>query len=293
MIINDIDPYIPRRILPEERARRAPIQHRPLVLNLDYQYPNPLCHRVWFAVTQLATRLQQNNNPERWQGKVILVLAKGVIKTGYTLNLVIAATQLAASFIFGIPIAVSYFIFGRGKHFFWRLDSYEENIQTIMLLQLYLLIKGIYPNKFAQNAYLNHSIRLKEEAQRFYLWEGDGNERKEQVLGFLAERAPKICRDVIEGAARDLALPEFQYESQISFVRFIEQGGFNFYAIWDPRPDKAGMILFNLYLLQEMSHSLNINNDQALELLKGNLNFRGRPIMEPEDRDANRIEMRV
>lgn len=262
--------------------RVAPQEPRGAV---KYWYSKPLCHNIWFGTTELGTILHQKSNPRKWHGKVVLVLAKGIIKTGYALNMVIASTQLVAGIAFGIPFFVSANVIYKGRRFEKKISSYLGNVFKIISLQNSFLKKGIYPNKHAQNAYLNHYFRLKESAHQIYWWDYAHHNRDvaepepiQRLENFFQENSAKICKDIVNGAARDLSLQNFHYRNHNSFLNFIQEQGYNFRDLGSPRYSQSAVILFHQYLLEEMAQNLNINHQQALELLMDNLNFPGSPI---------------
>lgn len=281
------------------RPAQPLIQRAPLpIYRADYGYLKPLSHRIWFGITQLSTVLHHKSNPQKWHGKVVLLLAKGISRTGYSLNMAIQAIQFVALFIFSIAAIAFYYTFKERKlsNFFIKFAYYGENFKEIFHIQKSLLKENIFLSKFAQNAYLNHHIQLDicirenlgldEEFQ-------PGVDETERVLNFFSRIAPKICQDVVEAAAKDLSLHHIRYVNNEGFFNFIRQKGFGINEIAPRHSIKAAMILLNQYLLQEMSNNLNINQQQALELLKGNINISNHPILRPQEVELNHIVLRV
>lgn len=242
-------------------------------------YSNPLCHKIWLEITQLRSTIQQKINPERWHGKVILILSKGMIKTSYALNIVIAAVQAVALIILATAIG-AFSVTDHQKYFSMDLQAMAEDAAGLVSLQANLLRRNIYLN-FTQTAYLNHSIKLNAMKCYFHGFLAPPPDL-EQMINFFERTAPKICQDVMSGAARDLLLPNVDYENHISFLNFINH--FRRENFFNPQNEdvyEKVMFCFEYFLIMEVDLNLNIGYDQILELLNDSLNFHGEPIFIP------------
>lgn len=177
----------------------------------------PLSQRIWFGVTELGTTLQQSANLEKWHGKVIVALAKGIVLAGYILNSLIYTVEIVVILPFFLITLVLNKSFLRCDNtrldkFHKKLYSFLDNIVSIQTLQLECFFNGFYSNKHSVNEFLNH-MTFVTSAKR-------GQSVHE--LHLFRETSAQAYTNIMRGSLKDLKIKKIPI-SQANFFDFLQQ----------------------------------------------------------------------
>lgn len=186
------------------------------IFNPDPEYknllhPKPLCHRFYNGMNTLGTTVDQNVNKACWHGKVLMVITKGILATGYCLNMVIGVVEVIAALSFFLPT----FILSNSTFNKTKVLSYGQNAIIILhQLKRSLSSRKIISKYHSLNAISSHAIHIMAAlyAQRlFFEYKNQFNDQvypREfiKAIRILIESSSLTAQDIRKAAVRDLAL---------------------------------------------------------------------------------------
>nr|NGY94635.1 hypothetical protein [Neochlamydia sp. AcF84] len=122
----------------------------------------PLVHQICHGITYVGTAMQQRANSKRWHGKIVIVLSKSFVATGYLLNTPLAISEgLVTAALSAIALTGPLLLKTRSPIFqkiTFKLCAHSLNCAIIIALQVTCLKRGFFSKYHSLNATASHAI---------------------------------------------------------------------------------------------------------------------------------------
>ncbi len=196
-------------------------------VQLDHQDRNllhvkPMSHRIWSITTTIGTHFQQKADPNRWQGRGLILIVKGMTGAGYLVNLAIGCIELIAATAF---LTLVFFLHASTRFKLKSLTriqyqtlAYVRNVISISSLQMNCLTQGTFSNKHGCNEWINRFVHVNSAmtAQKVRWIFNKNDERQEHENHLYIERTLHIFHEnlfmssshIVASVAEDFAWPK-------------------------------------------------------------------------------------
>ncbi|BBI16977.1 hypothetical protein [Neochlamydia sp. S13] len=193
----------------------------PEASNKNVLHPKPLSHQMCRGITYVGTAMQQHANSRRWHGKIIVVLSKSFVATGYLLNTPMAIIEgLVTAALAAIALAGHILLNARSPLFqkiTLKLCAHSLNSALITDLQVTCLKQGFFSKYHSLNAAASHAIHgisalipqlightFDRQAGRLPT-DGSLAPSVIKAIRIALEIAPAALQDISRGLARDFS----------------------------------------------------------------------------------------